>query len=155
MGVSNLRYCMFPGTALCHSDPHWNRVTSDKPTGPLNGIRCSRSRLQLGAVRFHSLSLLDVLPPCGFWSENALDCDICLENINSGDVIQGLNCNHFFHITCIQRWLVDHRTCPMCRSEVTHRVMIDEEAKGEDPDTLTPTESVDIEQRRSQTCCIT
>jgi hypothetical protein len=34
----------------------------------------------------------------------------------------------------------------MCRSQVTDRVMINKEAKGHDPDTLTPTESMGIEQ---------
>ena len=45
------------------------------------------------------------------------DCSICLESCpHSGSASKCSTCEHFFHKSCIQRWLQDHTTCPLCRS---------------------------------------
>ena len=44
------------------------------------------------------------------------DCSICINQIQEGEEI--LNCGHTFHFSCIQRWLRNNNTCPMCRSQV-------------------------------------
>lgn len=43
------------------------------------------------------------------------ECSICLENIHFGDLIKCCNCSHCFHKDCIERWLQDNKTCPLCR----------------------------------------
>ena len=54
-------------------------------------------------------------------------CCICLESfgastsqqlISENDQICRLGCGHCFHSKCIQEWLSENETCPMCRSEV-------------------------------------
>jgi hypothetical protein len=46
-------------------------------------------------------------------------CAICTEHLEC-DVIQILQCGHFFHCTCILRWFQGNdsgnRTCPNCRT---------------------------------------
>ena len=46
-------------------------------------------------------------------------CVICMENIQEGDIIRKLNkCNHFFHISCIDKWFESKITCPTCRQDI-------------------------------------
>jgi len=40
-------------------------------------------------------------------------CSICQDN--SEVIIRILKCNHYFHITCIDKWLTNNKTCPVCR----------------------------------------
>ncbi|KAM9539755.1 E3 ubiquitin-protein ligase RNF128-like isoform 2-T2 [Salvelinus alpinus] len=45
-------------------------------------------------------------------------CAVCIDAYKSGDVLTILTCNHFFHKTCIEPWLLEHRTCPMCKCDI-------------------------------------
>ena len=47
----------------------------------------------------------------------AVQCVICQEPIRGGD--QRLPCAHVFHRACLQRWLPEHRSCPVCRTPVS------------------------------------
>ena len=44
-------------------------------------------------------------------------CGICLESNKEGKVVE-LPCMHYFHETCIAKWLLEKaNTCPMCKQE--------------------------------------
>lgn len=45
-------------------------------------------------------------------------CAICIEPYKVTDVIRVLPCKHEFHKTCIDPWLLEHRTCPMCKMDI-------------------------------------
>ncbi|KAJ7995889.1 hypothetical protein DPEC_G00231390 [Dallia pectoralis] len=45
-------------------------------------------------------------------------CAVCIDAYKSGDILTVLTCNHFFHKTCIEPWLLEHRTCPMCKCDI-------------------------------------
>ncbi len=45
------------------------------------------------------------------------ECPICLEHC---DKEYCLVCGHFFHKNCLQRWLYQRNTCPVCRQPSTH-----------------------------------
>ncbi|XP_033150988.1 protein goliath [Drosophila busckii] len=45
-------------------------------------------------------------------------CAICIESYRPSDIIRILPCNHEFHKNCIDPWLIEHRTCPMCKLDV-------------------------------------
>ncbi|XP_059972831.1 E3 ubiquitin-protein ligase RNF149 isoform X2 [Mesoplodon densirostris] len=49
---------------------------------------------------------------------DAESCAVCIENFKGKDVIRILPCKHIFHRICIDPWLLDHRTCPMCKLDV-------------------------------------
>lgn len=45
-------------------------------------------------------------------------CAICLDEFLDNDNIRGLACNHTFHATCVDGWLLGHRAnCPVCQAE--------------------------------------
>ncbi|KAM8786424.1 E3 ubiquitin-protein ligase RNF149 isoform 1-T1 [Rhynchonycteris naso] len=48
----------------------------------------------------------------------AENCAVCIENFKVKDVVRILPCKHIFHRICIDPWLLDHRTCPMCKLDV-------------------------------------
>jgi len=46
-------------------------------------------------------------------------CVICQDGMEGGQRVRVLPCDHTFHTECIDRWLSEHQTCPMCKREVT------------------------------------
>ncbi|XP_052798937.1 involucrin-like [Mya arenaria] len=46
------------------------------------------------------------------------DCSVCMEEYKTGDTQKRLPCLHIFHDSCIDPWLKDNATCPVCREVV-------------------------------------
>lgn len=47
------------------------------------------------------------------------DCVVCLCQLQQGEWVAKLQlCSHYFHEKCIDPWLRQHKTCPICRSRV-------------------------------------
>nr|QOE77906.1 E3 ubiquitin-protein ligase [Coptis chinensis] len=51
-------------------------------------------------------------------SEDELTCSVCLEQVNVGELIRSLPCLHQFHANCIDPWLRQQGTCPVCKFRV-------------------------------------
>lgn len=46
-------------------------------------------------------------------------CTVCLEEYEAKDVVRVLPaCGHAFHAACIDAWLRQHPTCPVCRASL-------------------------------------
>merc|ERR1712038_394061 len=45
-------------------------------------------------------------------------CAACIENYRVEDIVRILPCKHQFHKTCIDQWLLEKRTCPMCKMDI-------------------------------------
>lgn len=45
-------------------------------------------------------------------------CAICLGEYSCGMMVTGLPCSHDFHRGCIERWLNQNNSCPICRSPI-------------------------------------
>ncbi len=50
-------------------------------------------------------------------SDAKQECHVCMEGFKRGQRVLQLPCEHRFCALCIQRWLADHITCPVCRWE--------------------------------------
>ncbi|KAM9717591.1 LOW QUALITY PROTEIN: RING finger protein 150-like [Menidia menidia] len=46
------------------------------------------------------------------------NCAVCIEGYRPNDVLRLLPCRHVFHKGCVDPWLLDHRTCPMCKMNI-------------------------------------
>ncbi|CAN6456632.1 unnamed protein product [Victoria cruziana] len=47
------------------------------------------------------------------------ECAICLARFEDSDLLHLLpKCKHAFHKECVDRWLEDHSSCPICRQSV-------------------------------------
>ncbi|TQW00517.1 hypothetical protein V2A60_001596 [Cordyceps javanica] len=51
--------------------------------------------------------------------EDHLGCSICTDDFNVGEDVRVLPCNHQFHPSCVDPWLVNvSGTCPLCRYDL-------------------------------------
>ena len=52
-------------------------------------------------------------------------CSICLDEI-SQDSVRTFECNHYFHLSCLNEWVRKSATCPVCRTKlnVIHTIQI-------------------------------
>jgi len=53
-------------------------------------------------------------------SNNRKSCCICLDDFKHNDSLRTLQCLHFFHRKCIDKWLLKNRTCPICKFDITN-----------------------------------
>ncbi|GKF29452.1 RING-H2 finger protein ATL16 [Tanacetum coccineum] len=52
-------------------------------------------------------------------SKNNDDCAICLEDfIDKQHIGVVVSCQHSFHEDCINNWLSNERSCPLCRKSI-------------------------------------
>jgi hypothetical protein len=50
--------------------------------------------------------------------ESVPQCSVCHELMQIGDYVRKLPCDHKFHQSCIDAWVLQHATCPNCRRHV-------------------------------------
>ncbi|XP_019100347.1 PREDICTED: E3 ubiquitin-protein ligase SDIR1-like isoform X2 [Camelina sativa] len=48
-------------------------------------------------------------------TEDELTCSVCLEQVTAGEIVRTLPCLHQFHAGCIDPWLRQQGTCPVCK----------------------------------------
>ncbi|KAG7454503.1 hypothetical protein MATL_G00260340 [Megalops atlanticus] len=53
------------------------------------------------------------------YSAGKTECQICFSNYTEGEELRMLPCLHDYHVQCIDRWLKESATCPICRVDVS------------------------------------
>lgn len=62
-------------------------------------------------------------------TSDMLLCAVCIESYKAGDVVTILTCDHIFHKACIEPWLLEKRTCPMCKCDILKALGVEEDDK--------------------------
>ncbi|KAF4095112.1 uncharacterized protein si:ch211-59o9.10 [Onychostoma macrolepis] len=52
-------------------------------------------------------------------SAGKTDCQICFSEYKAGERLRILPCLHDYHVKCIDRWLKENATCPICRADIS------------------------------------
>lgn len=73
--------------------------------------------LSFDAEQPTSAALEDLLVSC----EASGSCAVCLDDM-SGACVR-LPCEHSFHRACVELWLSNHDTCPICRDSLMQRAL--------------------------------
>lgn len=63
--------------------------------------------------------LLEAIEEYNYYAQGDEDpCSICLASFEKEEKIYKLNCSHMFHTECLEHWLEQQFTCPLCRADI-------------------------------------
>eukprot|EP00931_Biecheleriopsis_adriatica_P087511 TRINITY_DN61976_c0_g1_i1.p1 TRINITY_DN61976_c0_g1~~TRINITY_DN61976_c0_g1_i1.p1 ORF type:complete len:493 (-),score=68.29 TRINITY_DN61976_c0_g1_i1:143-1447(-) len=51
-------------------------------------------------------------------TDDQCECSVCLSPFEEGDSLRTLQCNHRFHLHCVDRWLSQSGQCPVCKVRI-------------------------------------
>ncbi|GKV32912.1 hypothetical protein SLEP1_g41478 [Rubroshorea leprosula] len=69
-------------------------------------------------------------------SEDELTCTICLDQVSRGELVRSLPCLHQFHANCIDPWLRQQGTCPVCKFQMRSGWEESRESESDDSDVV-------------------
>ena len=46
------------------------------------------------------------------------NCSVCMSTFESNDIVKLTNCNHMFHVDCLNDWIENNHSCPICRGDL-------------------------------------
>ncbi|KAK7384981.1 hypothetical protein VNO78_30686 [Psophocarpus tetragonolobus] len=80
----------------------------------------TRSRSRLSGI---DKQVIEALPFFRFsslkGSKQGLECTVCLSQFEDAEILRLLpKCKHAFHMNCIDKWLENHTSCPLCRNDI-------------------------------------
>ncbi|KAK6318079.1 hypothetical protein J4Q44_G00113700 [Coregonus suidteri] len=52
-------------------------------------------------------------------SAGKTQCQICFSDYTEGELLRMLPCLHDYHVQCIDRWIKENTTCPICRIDIS------------------------------------
>jgi hypothetical protein len=88
------------------------RATSPAPPG----LAASATATAAAAVAVAAAAR--AASPAAYDADSQTACSICLVSFEDGDSLRVLPCHHRYHLGCVDRWLVERNSCPVCKSEV-------------------------------------
>lgn len=87
-----------------------------------SGVVHNSARVTRSTSRFSGIdkTVIESLPFFRFSSlkgtRQGLECAVCLSKFEDIEVLRLLpKCKHAFHISCVDQWLENHSSCPLCR----------------------------------------
>ena len=111
----------------------------------MNGRDDDNSGISLANI--NNMSSVNVFSALSSNNTSEEMCSICQNEFEGSDIVRRLNnCNHIFHLNCVDTWLSNHNTCPTCRNDLTNtnsEDTSDEEENYSDPESATEEEDDD------------
>eukprot|EP00047_Mylnosiga_fluctuans_P018396 m.70489 g.70489 ORF g.70489 m.70489 type:complete len:482 (-) comp7596_c0_seq1:135-1580(-) len=84
-----------------------------------NPAPVSRSRSPAAQATIDALPVINVDESIhASCMENGDMCTICLDGFDVGAECRNLSCSHKYHKACIDPWLLEHGTCPLCKAVI-------------------------------------
>ena len=73
---------------------------------------------------------------------------LCFNNVDRvEDIVRILPCKHQFHKSCIDQWLLEKRTCPMCKMDILkHYGLVTEKRTADERISAEPHEETSMHQ---------
>lgn len=73
----------------------------------------------LNDLGLEKVSYSELVPKCKkIKCQNDDECSVCVQEYKIGEYKRKLACGHEYHKKCIDKWLKDCLTCPICRKEI-------------------------------------
>ncbi|CAI9762028.1 unnamed protein product [Fraxinus pennsylvanica] len=95
---------------ICHSMS--STQTSTISTNQMQSIPLNNQELMRGNSTVQLVVTSKYSKEC-----KAEVCAICLSEFKEGDEVRVLaECTHIFHVLCVNQWLQNHCSCPLCRA---------------------------------------
>ncbi|XP_019362292.1 PREDICTED: E3 ubiquitin-protein ligase RNF43 [Gavialis gangeticus] len=94
---------------------HFNRTQDSLQQQTMQAI--SQLATRTYPVRCQRAPLWDSASSCS----SAPMCAICLEEFSEGQELRIISCSHEFHRECVDPWLQQHHTCPLCMFNILDR----------------------------------
>ena len=60
-------------------------------------------------------TVYDLYSKSQVYNKNDVVCSICYDDDEDQTIIRKLKCGHEFHLSCIDLWLTNNKSCPICR----------------------------------------
>eukprot|EP01102_Stenamoeba_stenopodia_P002958 TRINITY_DN12894_c0_g1_i1.p1 TRINITY_DN12894_c0_g1~~TRINITY_DN12894_c0_g1_i1.p1 ORF type:complete len:244 (-),score=27.75 TRINITY_DN12894_c0_g1_i1:79-810(-) len=108
--------CWFPrrGSSSEETEPFFMNTNYNYSPKESKGVTCDELESNCPVIVFNQ-DIADVTP--------VTECCICLGDFVEGEQLRKLpGCGHLFHISCIDKWLEDHKTCPLCVQSVVFQL---------------------------------
>ncbi|KAL1194942.1 E3 ubiquitin-protein ligase SDIR1 [Cardamine amara subsp. amara] len=101
-----------PTTSMSEEEINALPVHKYKVLDPENGCYLAK---QASTSSSTELKKQDSINGCKKETEDELTCSVCLEQVTVGEIVRTLPCLHQFHAGCIDPWLKQQGTCPVCK----------------------------------------
>lgn len=121
-------------TQVRHAEAILRQVEDEDAVNRWGSVSNFHGTLLRGGMRLHNADeARGLLPsdiaalPCSHIKKNACngdlamdECAICLIDMQPGDAVRELGaCGHVFHRPCIDLWLLQQASCPLCKTKVS------------------------------------
>jgi ubiquitin-protein ligase len=98
------------------------RVGSAAPSGGSAFVSLTVEQLDANSQSFSPAEYLATLDSVGAVDEDERRCPVCLGNYDASDarisVRRLAKCGHHFHSACLETWLANKSSCPLCKCSI-------------------------------------
>jgi hypothetical protein len=101
--------------------PKKHEANSKRPfTRSIELFDTKLSNFYLDSLNLVRVPLVDLIPPATRFKKDheTEECPICRCEYKHKEHRRDLNCGHYFHKKCVDKWLKKCPNCPVCRQDI-------------------------------------